>query len=70
MKYQRKQWSALRSALPAVPMIVEDGNVTVVSPYATYPDAINLQAPSVDMAPVNARMRSSVFPNEKFTLRA
>ena len=64
MKYQRKQWSALRSALPAVPMIVEDGNVTVVSPYATYPDALNVQPTSGDMAPVNAQMRSTVLPNE------
>ena len=47
-----------------MPMIVEDGNVTVVSPYATYPDALNVQPTSGDMAPVNAQMRSTVLPNE------
>ena len=42
-KEQKKQWGALRAALPPVPMIVEDNNVTVVSPYSTYPDAYHRQ---------------------------
>ena len=38
---QRAQWTALRAALPALPMTVENGT-TVVSPYEQYPAAAHV----------------------------